>query len=33
LSNPITAQKLAKLIEAHPDWGFWIDEFGELWEF
>jgi len=33
LSNPITAQKLAELIEAHPDWGFWIDEFGELWEF
>jgi hypothetical protein len=21
------------LIEAHPDWGFSLDEFGELWEF
>jgi hypothetical protein len=33
LSNPTTAAKVKRLIEAHPEWGFWIDECGELWEF
>jgi len=33
LSNPTTAQKVKRLIEAHPDWGFWIDNSGELWGF
>jgi hypothetical protein len=33
LSNPVTVPKVERLIAAHPEWGFWIDEFGELWGF
>jgi hypothetical protein len=33
LSNPITARKAKRLIAAHPGWGFWIDEDGEIHDF
>jgi hypothetical protein len=33
LPNPITAPKVARLIAAHPDWGFWIDAAGEIQDF
>jgi len=33
LSNSIMAPKVKRLVDAHPKWGFWIDEFGELWGF
>jgi hypothetical protein len=33
LSNSIMAPKVKRLVDAHPEWGFWIDEFGELWGF
>jgi hypothetical protein len=33
LTISTTAPKVKRLIEAHPAWGFWIDDSGELWEF
>jgi hypothetical protein len=33
LSKPTTAPKVKRLIAAHPDWGFWIDEEGEIQDF
>jgi hypothetical protein len=32
LSNPITALKVERLIAAHPEWGFFIEE-GEILDF
>jgi hypothetical protein len=33
LSNSIMAPKVKRLVDAHPEWGFYLDEFGELWGF
>jgi hypothetical protein len=33
LTNPTTAPRVKRLIEAHPDWGFWIDDEGEISDF
>ena len=33
LTNPLTAPKVERLIDAHPDWGFWIDAAGEIHDF
>ncbi len=33
LNNSITASKVERLVAAHPEWGFWIDESGELHDF
>jgi hypothetical protein len=33
LTSPTTAPQVRRLIEAHPDWGFWIDEEGEIQDF
>ena len=33
LTNPVTAPKVERLIAAHPEWGFWIDERAELHDF
>ena len=29
----VTAKKIQRLIEGNPQWGFYFDEFGELWGF
>jgi len=29
----LTAKKIQRLIEGNPGWGFYFDEFGELWGF
>jgi hypothetical protein len=29
----ITAKKIQRLVERNPQWGFYFDEFGELWGF
>jgi hypothetical protein len=29
----VTAKKVQRLIEGNPQWGFYFDEFGELWGF
>lgn len=29
----VTAKKIRRLIEGNPQWGFYFDEFGELWGF
>jgi hypothetical protein len=33
LTSPTTAPRVKRLIEAHPDWGFWIDDEGEISDF
>jgi hypothetical protein len=29
----LTAKKIERLIECHPQWGFYFDKSGELWGF
>ncbi len=32
--NPgVTMKKIQRLIEGNPQWGFYFDQFGELWGF
>jgi hypothetical protein len=33
LSNSIMAPKVKRLVDAHSEWGFWIDEAGEIQDF
>jgi hypothetical protein len=33
LTNPITASRVERLLDAHPEWGFWIDAAGEIQDF
>ena len=32
-TRSVTAKKIQRLIEGNPQWGFYFDEFGELWGF
>jgi hypothetical protein len=32
-TRAVTAKKIQRLIEGNPQWGFYFDEFGELWGF
>jgi hypothetical protein len=32
-NRALTAKKIQRLIEGNPQWGFYFDEFGELWGF
>jgi hypothetical protein len=32
-NRAVTAKKIQRLIEGNPQWGFYFDEFGELWGF
>jgi hypothetical protein len=32
-TRPVTAKKIQRLIEGNPQWGFYFDEFGQLWGF
>jgi hypothetical protein len=33
LSNSMMAPKVKRLVDSHPEWGFYLDELGELWGF
>ena len=32
-NRALTAKKIQQLIEGNPQWGFYFDDFGELWGF
>jgi hypothetical protein len=32
-NRALTAKKIQRLIEGNPQWGFYFDEFEELWGF